>query len=429
MTKKHIVIVGGGAGGLELATRLGNKLGKKNKATITLVDANPTHLWKPRLHEVAAGVLNSNVDELNYAAHGYQHGFKFVLGRLIGLDRKAKKIQIDRYTDGDLTVLPEREFNYDQLVIAVGSQTNDFNTLGAKQHCIFLDQRQSAERFRQSLLNSYWRSNIGDQDSLSIAIIGAGATGVELAAELNHIAHELYRYGFRGISPDQVTITIVEAGNRVMPALTEKSSGAIHRQLQKLNIKVATGELVTEVTADSVITKSGQVIPADLKVWSAGVKAPEFLAHLDGLEVNRINQIVVNEYLQSSIDSDVFAFGDCAQFIPPGSDSPVPPRAQVASQQATVLAKSLIQMVNGKPLVQFIFKDKGSLISLSKHSSVGQIMGNLSGDFTFEGKLARLFYVTLYRLHQFAIHGYWKTALLIIRDVINRRTGPTMKLH
>lgn len=432
MPLHRIVIVGGGAGGLELATLLGNKAGKKKRAHITLVDANMTHLWKPRLHEVAAGVLNADVDELNYVAHAKRHHFHFVMGRMCGLDRDAKQLILSAHNDGNEEILPERRLQYDTLVIAIGSNTNDFGTKGASEHCIFLDRREAAESFHRKFLNEYLKASqdpSAEPKHCNIAIVGAGATGVELAAELNHSAHELVEYGFDQIKPENLTITIVEASNRVLPVLSESASAAILRQLQSLKINVLTNEMVTEITADGLHMKSGKFIPAYLKVWSAGVKAPDFLNGIAGLESNRTNQLVVKNTLQTTRDESIFAFGDCAQCPRQDIDTPVPPRAQSAHQQALILAKSLLGMLDGKPLKTFIYEDKGSLISLSKGGSVGNIMGNLSKDFTFEGKVARLMYITLYRMHQFTLHGVFRTLLLILRDRINRRASPTLKLH
>ena len=428
----RIVIVGGGAGGLELATLLGNKAGKRGQAEITLVDANMTHLWKPRLHEVAAGVLNADVDELNYVAHAQRHRFKFIMGRMNGLDRQGKEVILEAHVVEGEQILPERRLGYDTLVIAIGSNPNDFGSQGAAEHCIFLDKRSAAETFHRKFLNKYLKANqdpSADPKHCSIAIVGAGATGVELAAELNHSAHELVEYGFDQIKPENLTITIIEAADRVLPVLSEKASAAILRQLNELNINVLTGEMVTEITADGLHTKSGKFVPAFLKVWSAGIKAPDFLHGIAGLESNRINQLVVKATLQTTRDDDVFAFGDCAQCPRHDADTPVPPRAQSAHQQAKLLAKSLQRRLAGKPLLTFEYQDKGSLISLSKNGSVGNIMGNLSKDFTFEGKLARFMYITLYRMHQFTLHGVFRTLLLILRDRINRRASPTLKLH
>ncbi|MBA55307.1 MAG: FAD-dependent oxidoreductase [Pseudomonadales bacterium] len=428
----RIVIVGGGAGGLELATLLGNKAGKKGQAEITLVDANMTHLWKPRLHEVAAGVLNADVDELNYVAHAQRHHFKFIMGRMCNLDRGKKQLILEPHIEGNEEILPQRTIHYDTLVISIGSNTNDFGTKGASEHCIFLDKRAAAEAFHRKFLNEYLKASQDPSDEskhCNIAIVGAGATGVELAAELNHSAHELVDYGFDQIKPENLTITIIEAADRVLPVLSEKASAAILRQLKELNIQVLTNEMVTEITADGLHTKSGKFVPAFLKVWSAGIKAPEFLNGIAGLESNRINQLVVTNTLQTTRDENIFSFGDCAQCPRQDTDTPVPPRAASAHQQAKLLAKSLHRRLEGKDPLPFVYQDKGSLISLSKKGSVGNIMGNLSKDFTFEGKVARFMYITLYRMHQFTLHGVFRTLLLILRDRINRRASPTLKLH
>ncbi|AMB86760.1 NADH dehydrogenase [Pseudomonas agarici] len=430
----RIVIVGGGAGGLELATRLGKTLGKRGTASVVLVDANLTHIWKPLLHEVAAGSLNSSEDELNYVAQAKWNHFEFQLGRMSGLDRAGKKIQLAAtYDENGVELLPARELGYDSLVIAVGSTTNDFGTQGAAQHCLFLDTRKQAERFHQQLLNHYLRAHAGNLDApeqmISVAIVGAGATGVELAAELHNAAHELAAYGLDRIKPENMHITLVEAGPRVLPALPERIGGPVHKTLEKLGVRVMTNASVSEVTAESLITADGQVIAASLKVWAAGIRAPGFLKDIDGLETNRINQLQVLPTLQTTRDENIFAFGDCAACPQPGSDRNVPPRAQAAHQQASLLAKSLKLRIEGKTLPEYRYTDYGSLISLSKFSAVGNLMGNLTGSVMLEGWLARMFYVSLYRMHQMALYGTFRTLMLMLGSRIGRGTDPRLKLH
>ncbi|KDN97420.1 NAD(P)/FAD-dependent oxidoreductase [Pseudomonas donghuensis] len=428
----RIVIVGGGAGGLELATRLGKTLGKKGSASITLVDANLTHIWKPLLHEVAAGSLNSSEDELNYVAQAKWNHFQFQLGRMSGLDRETKQIQLAATLDEDgRELLPARTLGYDTLVIAVGSNTNDFGTLGAAQHCLFLDTCKQAERFHQQLLNHYLRAHAGDQanEQISVAIVGAGATGVELAAELHHAAHELAAYGLDRIQPKDMHITLIEAGPRVLPALPERISVPVHKTLEKLGVTVMTNAAVSEVTADELRTSNGDVIQASLKVWAAGIRAPGFLKDIDGLETNRINQLVVRPTLQTTLDDNIFAFGDCAACPQPGSDRNVPPRAQAAHQQASLLAKGLKARLEGKPLPTYAYRDYGSLVSLSRFSAVGNLMGNLTGSVMLEGWLARMFYVSLYRMHQMALYGTFRTLMLMLGSRIGRGTEPRLKLH
>jgi len=428
----RIVIVGGGAGGLELATRLGKTLGKRKHVDITLVDTNLTHIWKPLLHEVAAGSLNSSEDELNYVAQAKWNHFNFQLGRMSGLERESKRIQLAATLDEDgRELLPARTLAYDTLVIAVGSNTNDFGTLGAAQHCLFLDTRKQAERFHQQLLNHYLRAHAGDvaSEKISVAIVGAGATGVELAAELHHAAHELAAYGLDRIQPKDMHITLIEAGPRVLPALPERISVPVHQTLEKLGVKVMTNAAVSEVTAEGLKTKDGEVIQASLKVWAAGIRAPGFLKEIDGLETNRINQLVVRPTLQTTRDDDIFAFGDCAACPQPDSDRNVPPRAQAAHQQASMLAQSIKARLENKPLPTYQYKDYGSLVSLSRFSAVGNLMGNLMGSVKLEGWLARMFYVSLYRMHQMALYGFFRTALMMLGSKIGRGTEPRLKLH
>ncbi|MCQ3034276.1 NAD(P)/FAD-dependent oxidoreductase [Pseudomonas syringae] len=429
----RIVIVGGGAGGLELATRLGKTLGKKGTASVTLVDANLTHIWKPLLHEVAAGSLNSYEDELNYVAQAKWNHFQFQLGKMTGLNREARQIHLAATLDENgVELVPARSLDYDSLVISVGSTTNDFNTLGAAEHCLFLDSRKQAEKFHQQLLNHYLRAHAGQVDhtqEITVAIVGAGATGVELAAELHNAAHELAAYGLGKIKPENLRITVIEAGPRVLPALPERIGGPVHKTLEKLGVTVLTDAAVSEVTADSLITASGLVIPATLKVWAAGIRAPAFLQEIDGLETNRINQLQVLPTLQTTRDENIFAFGDCAACPQKGSDRNVPPRAQAAHQQASLLVKSLKLRIEGKSLPEYKYTDYGSLISLSKFSAVGNLMGNLTGSVMLEGWLARMFYVSLYRMHQMALYGTFRTLMLMLGSRIGKGTEPRMKLH
>lgn len=429
----RILVVGGGAGGLELATRLGRSLGKRRKALITLVDTNMTHIWKPLLHEVAAGSLNSTGDELNYVAQAKWNHFHFQLGAMNGIDRERRVIFLRAIQDdnGD-ELIPAREIAYDYLVIAVGSNTNDFNTSGAAEHCLFLDTRKQAERFHRLLLNQYMKAQASSEGQISekinVAIIGAGATGVELAAELHHAARLLQAYGLDRLRPEDLHINLVEASARVLPALPERISEPVTETLKSLGVHLHTGSPVKAVTADGLLLANGEQIAASLKVWAAGIRAPAFLGTL-GLETNRINQLAVYTTLQTTLDSRIFAFGDCAA-CPTGEEGRfVPPRAQAAHQQATLLAKNLKRLLEGKPLREYVYRDYGSLISLSSFSAVGNLMGNLTGSVMLEGKLARLFYVSLYRMHQMALYGASRTLLLMLSDRIGSSTEPRLKLH
>jgi len=431
----HIVVVGGGAGGLELVTRLGNKLGKKGKARVTLVDAGLTHVWKPLLHEVASGSLDASANEINYRAHARKHHYEFQLGRMSGLDRAARQLIIAPFHDEDgAEVVPERRIRYDTLVIAVGSTANDFGTPGAQDHCLFLDSLSQARRFHNLMLNAFLRKNHealqGQNHTLNISIIGAGATGVELAAELRLASRELPVYGMNHLQSSDVSISVIEAADRILPALPARLSAAANRELEHQHINVLTGQPVSEVRTTSIVMKDGTELPSEMTIWAAGIKAPAFLADLDGLEANKGNQLVVEQTLQATRDDNVFAFGDCAACPQPDTDRPVPPRAQAAHQQADALFKTLRNRITGGDAVPFVYNDHGSLINFSRYTTVGNLMGNLSGRSMYiEGKVARMFYLSLYRMHQVALHGMFRTGIIWLMDKISRAMQPRLKLH
>ena len=433
---QKIVIVGGGAGGLALATRLGDTLGRKRQAQITLVDSARTHIWKPLLHEIAAGSMTPAKEELDYLAQARWHGFRFCLGRMDGLDRREKVIHVAPTLDADgQELIPRRRIPYDVLVMAVGSGTNDFGTPGVARHAISLNTPEQASHFHQRMVNACIRASLQAEplrpEQLHITIIGAGATGVELAAELRNTTRELVAYGRESIDPDRdIQLTLIEAGERILPALPPELSGNARRLLEKLNVSVFTGERVTEVTETAVVTASGKHIPSELVVWAAGVKAPDFLAGLDGLETNRLNQLVVTPTLQTTLDPDIFALGDCAACPWEEKQGWVPPRAQAAHQQATLLLANLQRHLQGKPLQTFNYKDLGSLISLGKYSTVGSLMSSLSRKSLFiQGQFARLMYLSLYSKHKMTLYGLGRTCLATVGRVLSKRTEPQVKLH
>lgn len=435
--RHRIVVVGGGAGGLELVTQLGRKLGRKRLAHVTLIDRSRTHVWKPLLHRVAAGSMDENDHALDYLAQARWHHFDFQLGHMEGLDRANKSVWLSALNDEETgaQVLPRRAVPYDTLVLAVGSQTNDFGTPGAAQHAIALDMPEQAERFRSRLLNACLRAN-AQQTPLSpgqlhVVIIGAGATGVELAAELHNTTRELVSFGLDRIDPEKdLKVTIVEAAPRILPALPERLSDATLGLLKKLNIEVLTGERVTAVDANGINTQSGKAVLAELVVWAAGIKAPEFLKEIDGLETNRMNQVVVNSSLQTTRDSDIFAIGDCAACPWPEKNGWIPPRAQSAHQQSSHLVKWLPRRINGTTVPPWRYRDFGSLVSLGEYSTVGSLMGGITrGSLMIEGYFAGLMYASLYKMHEYALHGFTKVFLDTIARLITRRTEPHVKLH
>jgi NADH dehydrogenase len=433
-----IVIVGGGAGGLELAAKLGNKLGKKKKAHIKLIDSTLTHLWKPLLHEVAAGTLNSYEDELGYLALAHKNHFTFRLGRVDSLDREKKEISTEPTLDNEGNeYIPRRTFQYDTLIFAVGSVTNDFGIKGVKEHCMFLDDRIQADTFHQYFFRNAYTAHAQTtplrEGQLKIAIAGAGATGVELSAELHTAINQIFEFGLDGLDVNEVKISIIEAADRVLPALPPGLSEKTEKALEKIDVELLTGHRISEATKEGFITDKGGLIPSEIKVWAAGIKAPDFLKDIAGLETNRINQLVVNTSLQTTRDEDIFALGDCAACPMEGTDNTVPPRAQAAHQQADMLVKTVINRMNGKPIPTYTYVDYGSLINLSRYSTVGNMMGNLlgkqAGSILIEGVIARFVYMSLYKMHQVAIQGFIRVGLTTVANILTQKTKPRMKLH
>jgi len=420
MTPHRIVIVGGGAGGIELATTLGNKFGRGKQVDVTLVDPKLTHLWKPLLHEVAAGTFDSHENDVDYIAQAHQHRFDFRLGRMDGLDRTKREISLAPTLDeSGREFVPRRIVPYDTLVLAVGSVSNDFGIPGVREHCVFIDDRDQADQFQRAVMRNYIHAQTHPErtttDQLQVVIVGAGATGVELAAEMHNMARQLVVYGFDRINPDQdLKLVILEAADRILPALPERLSEAAEKQLRKIGVEVHTGRRVTRVIAEGVQTEDGQFFHASHRVWAAGIRAPAFLNGLGGLETNRLNQLVVRPTLQTTLDDNIFAIGDCAACRWFEKNKPVPPTAQAAHQQAVLLVKSISRRIKDQSLPGFLYRDRGSLVSLAHYTTVGSLMGNLMGNRMIEGWFARMAYRMLYRLHQRALHGTLPMLLLMI---------------
>ena len=430
-----IVVVGGGAAGLELVTKLGDTLGRRKQAKITLIERSRTHIWKPLLHSIAAGGLRRSQHELNYLAQARWHHFTCRLGALSGLDREARQIHIAATVDDEgREVTPPRTFPYDTLVIAVGSVTNDFGTPGAAEFAVPLETPEQASRFNKRMVNACLRANAQPEPvrpgQLHVAIIGAGATGTELAAELHRTVREVVAFGMSRLDPERdVKIILIEAASRILPALPERMSVSTADLLRTLNVDIRTNARVAKVRADGVVLSDGEVIPSELVVWSAGVKAPDFLATL-GLETNRINQLVVKPTLQTTLDDNIFAIGDCAAAPSEGFPNGVPPRAQAAHQMASHMVNQINLRLDGAPLKPFVYRDFGSLVSLGQYSTVGNLMGFAVGRGLFiEGYLARMMYRSLYAMHQAALHGSGSTLWRMIANGLGRRPEPDVKLH
>jgi NADH dehydrogenase len=429
----RIVIVGGGAGGLELACKLGRKLGAEQ---VTLVDQQLFHIWKPSLHEVAAGTLDIHQEGLSYEMLAHDNRFTFCLGAMTALDLAGKQLQVSSVEDDEgEELVPARSLPFDQLVIAVGSTANHFNVPGAAEFTLSLNRPADAEHFRLRMLKlltaAELRKSAGSEGQVRIVIIGGGATGVELAAELREASVVHSRYGFRRLDPHRdVQITLLEGADRILAPLPEKVSTAAAQLLRERHVTIETNCRVARITPQQVEDSTGRVFAADLVVWAAGIKSPDVLATL-GLPVNRSGQLEVGANLLVKGQTDVYALGDCAA-CPTAQGGWVPPRAQAAHQQASYLVKVLTRRAMGQPVPSkpYVYQDHGSLVSVGTQTSVGNLMGNLfRSTWYVQGMLARTMYVSLHLMHHQAVLGSLRTAVLAVARFLVKRATPLVKLH
>lgn len=429
----RVVIVGGGAGGLELAAKLGRKFGTSH---ITLIDKSTEHIWKPSLHEVAAGTLDIHREGLSYFMLARDRRFSFVLGEIEGVDRPNRKVRLKPVLSpqGE-EMVPSREIAYDTLVLAVGSRSNFFGTPGAAEHAIALDSTAQAERFRMQLMRELvllnQRKNHEPDAILNIAIVGGGATGVELAAELLEARRGMSFYGLENFNPaTDIRITLLEGSNRLLSALQPRLSQTARNLLEERGVFVATSVRVTRVTDKGLYDSNEVFYPANLCVWAAGIEAPAFLAE-QGLAVNRLNQLQVDDRLRT-VDADIYAMGDCAQAPWDDDNAFLPARAQVAHQQASYLVPIMQARIQGRPVPDkpFVFKDYGSLVSVGHSRGVGSLMGVLAGRSWFvEGLLARMMYMSLHIMHHMAVLGPIRTASMALGRLLLKRSTHRVKLH
>lgn len=434
---KKIVIVGGGAGGLELAVGLAKKYRKNSQYKVTLIDKEKTHIWKPHLHEVASGQLSKNTEQLDYLHLASKFDFEFIWGEMSELNRTARNIILKpKLNPMGEEIIPQRTIAYSYLVMALGSTSNSFGTPGVKEYSFSLDTLDAADNFHQTMLEKVLQKEYQDKpnNQLKITIVGGGATGVELAAELTETTRKLSQFGLHNLANHPVKITIVNAAEQLLPGLSQKISNGAKAILEDADVTVLNSAKVISLDKNqSIIEYQGKQInlEADLQVWAAGVKSPDFMSQL-GMETNRNNQLIVNGQMQTS-DPLIFAIGDCASIKwinAPKEGMTVPPRAQSAHQMSDYLIKYIEKIINGEKAPDFVYKDFGSLISLGSGETVGTLMGFLQGKSLFvEGKVAKIMYIHLYNHHQIKINGFIPAFFLLAGKIIQKRFKPLIKLH
>lgn len=423
----RIVVVGGGIAGIVTATHLGREFRRTESADVLLIDHNRAHVWKPMLHTFAAGTADYTNENISFISHAKLNGFKYWPGELRSLDRSRKAVDLGPVPLPDPEeTLAGRSIPYDTLILAVGSRADDFGTPGVAENCHFIDDIREAEAFSELFRSRIYQAVAGRTD-LHVVVVGGGATGVELSAQLSQHVETLSSYATNGI-PTHLRLTLIENGSRVLGPFPERISKAVEAKLRQLGIEVRTSTKVVGADAKGVILDGNRRIDANLIVWAAGVKAPEVTSKL-GLEVNRKGQIVVRPTLQSQADENVFALGDCSSLSGPNG-KPLPTTAQVARQQAVFLARSLAgHLKQNKPLAEFRFRDMGSLVSLGDYAAYGTLgsYGFFRGGF-LKGRVAQLAHAALYRMHQMDLYGPARGGVTWLADDLTRAVRPRILL-
>jgi NADH dehydrogenase len=416
-------VVGGGVAGLEVATGLG----RESRAEVILADRALSHVWKPMLHTFAAGTARADRQKIDFFAQAKRNGFRFQPGALTAVDRETRTISL---IVEEAESRPPITLPYDLLVLAIGSRANDFGTPGVAEHCLTIDDLTEAEAFHAALRRHLLRS-FRDGDGLSVAIVGGGATGVELAAELKHAIDLMARYGSPDL-PRRLRLFLIESGPRLLPAFPEQVSAAATRTLADLGVEVRTGMMVTAADGTGFVLKDGGRVDATLKVWAAGVKAPDVLSRIDGLERARTGGLVVGPDLRSTTDPSILALGDCASLTDPVSGRPVPATAQAAHQQAQHLVPALRSALAGSgitaPLPSFRYRERGALVSLADFNGWGTLGRYTFGGGRLNGLFARLAHDLLYRQHQFGLFGPGLALATWAADELDRVVSPPVRL-
>lgn len=381
------------------------------------------------LHMIAAGTRDVSQQQTPYLAQARDTGFVYQPGELCGLNRERRELQIAAvYADDGRLLIPGRIVGYDTLIIAIGSQANDFRTRGAANHCYRIDSREQADAFNREIRLRVLQC-VAQDAQLSIGIVGGGATGVELAAELVQLAESAAAYGAHDLM-SRMSVALIESGPRLLAAFPKDISEATRARLEQLGVRVYTDTRVSAVDADAFLFSDGTRREASLKIWAAGVKAANLLSNLAGLEANAINQLLVRPSLQTTQDPRIYAVGDCASLTLSGNQRSLPPTAQVAHQQAQYLIRQLPRVIErGLTPPDFVHRYLGSLVSLGEYDAFASLgkFGLLKGT-TLRGRLAQASHVLLYRSHQARLHGIIRGSLLWLVDQLNARLRGSIRL-
>ena len=366
----HVVILGGGFGGLYAARTL-----KRAPVQVTLVDRRNFHLFQPLLYQVATGGLSpANIATPLRNILKRQRNARVLLGEATGLDPLGRRVIL---SDGDLS--------YDTLVVALGSSHHYFGKDGWSRLAPGLKTIEDAIEIRRRILIAFERAErASDQGRirslLTFVVVGGGPTGVELAGALAEIARDTLSHEFRSIDPSHARILLVEGSPRVLSAYPPDLSEKAVRSLRRLGVEVRTGAVVTDIQPDAIVMRSGEQterIPAATVLWGAGVQASPFskvLAETAGTTLDRAGRVDVEPDLSLPGHPEILVIGDQARFAHE-LDSPLPGVAQVAMQQGAYAARLIRNRLRGRTTPPFRYRDYGTMATIGRHAAVADICG------------------------------------------------------
>jgi NADH:ubiquinone reductase (H+-translocating) len=367
----RVLILGGGFAGLVAAQTL-----KRANVDITLLDKRNFHLFQPLLYQVATGSLSpAEIAAPIRAVLSKQRNVEVLLGEAVDIDPQAKKVLL---ADGDA-------FPYDTLIIATGSQTSYYGNDQWRENAPSLKSIEEATRMRHKLLYAFERAERAETEAeerawLTFVIVGAGATGLELAGAIAEIAHHTLEHDFRRIRPQEARIILMEGGPRVLPPYPEDLSAKAEKLVKNLGVEIMLEAFVTDIGPDCVSYKHGETsgtVPARTVFWAGGVTTTPFsrkVAERLNAETDRSGRFKVNPDLTVPNHPEIFVLGDLAISYD-AKGNPLPGVAQVAIQGGRYASKLIQARLAGRTLPPFKYFDKGDMAVIGRAAAVANIFG------------------------------------------------------
>lgn len=380
---KHIVIIGGGFGGVYTAKYLLKKLKCRNDFKITLINRENYFLFTPMLHEVATGGLNRSniVEPIRQILKA--DNFEFIKCRVKEIDFN-KKIVYTNLCD----------LNYDSLVIAIGSTSNFYNISGAKEYCLDLKDIQAAASVRNKIIDSLelalkLKNKEDISKYLTFCVVGGGPTGVELAAEISEFVKQMLKDNYKHLGKNNFKIYLIQKGDKIMPFIHPKCIEKASNELINKGVTLLLNSSVSKVFKDAVEINNNKKIYSNTIIWTSGIK-PNEIKTIPKITDEK-EYFHVNEFLQVDKMNNVFALGDCALFFNKNEDKPIPFLAQTAIKEAEYVTKNIINSIEGKNLEECRVRLSGLLVSIGQKYAVADIHG-----IRFKGFFAWWLWRTIY---------------------------------